>query len=98
MPKGRPEGPPELERVCLGDVAEVSVHNRASNNHWALILVAEPASGPQETKLAAFGESGEVAVEGEALRCPLGSASFHRRVPSEQTVDRLFVDAVVIGH
>jgi hypothetical protein len=44
IPERRPERCGEFESVCLRDMACVSVDNGASDNHGALILVAEPAS------------------------------------------------------
>ena len=98
MPKGRSERRAEFESVCLRDMAGVSVDNGAGDNHWALKLVAEPASRLQETKLLDSGEPGEVVVEGENVGCWPGRASPHRRPWSKQTVDGLLRYAVVISN
>ena len=78
MPERTAERPGEFECICLGDVAGVSVDDRASHDHWALILVAEPTSRLQEPKSIDSRDFGEVVVEGENVGWRSGGAGPHR--------------------
>ena len=98
MPKGRTERVREFECVCLRDVAGVLVDDGASHNHWALILVAEPASRLQEPEFIGFRDFGEVVVEGENVGGRRGGAGPHGGARSKQAVDGLLRYAVVISH